>query len=77
MAKPFLKWAGGKSRLLAQMAPHLPRRFNRYHQPFHGSGVLFFWLGENGFDRQAFLSDGNRELINCYVCVRDKQVCEP
>ena len=64
--KPFLKWAGGKRWLIPQLLDQLPG-FNNYYEPFVGSGVLFFALEP----RRAILSDSNRELINCYRCVRD------
>ncbi|MBA3825115.1 MAG: DNA adenine methylase [Ktedonobacterales bacterium] len=66
--KPFLKWAGGKGRLLAQYAPYLPRTFGTYHEPFCGGGAVFFHL----VPAQAVLSDINPELVNVYACVRDE-----
>ena len=66
--RPFLKWVGGKGQLLSQLWPHLPERFERYHEPFLGGGALFFALRP----RRAFLSDVNRELIDCYTAVRDQ-----
>lgn len=65
--RPFLKWVGGKGQLLSQLWPHLPGSFERYHEPFLGGGALFFALRP----RRAFLSDVNRELIDCYIAVRD------
>ncbi len=77
-AKPFLKWAGGKSQLLAQLAPLFPRQFNGYHEPFVGSAAVFFCLynlkqrGEvKGSMKRASLTDSNEDLINCYRAVRD------
>ncbi len=67
-AKPFLKWAGGKGRLLAQYAPYLPRTFGTYHEPFCGGGAVFFALAPT----RAVLSDINPELVNVYSCVRDE-----
>jgi DNA adenine methylase len=65
--RPFLKWAGGKSRLIAQYQPYLPKDFRTYYEPFLGGGALFFH-----FQPQcAVLSDINPELVNVYTCVRD------
>lgn len=71
-ASPFLKWAGGKGQLLAQLEPLLPKRFGRYIEPFVGGGALFFHLHNLGrITKGAILSDLNAELINCYRVVRD------
>jgi DNA adenine methylase len=66
-ARPFLKWAGGKGRLIPQYESHLPRYFEAYHEPFLGGGAIFFHL----LPKQAILSDINPELVNVYRCVRD------
>ncbi len=66
-ARPFLKWAGGKSRLIAQYQPFLPQSFDTYYEPFLGGGALFFHLRP----QRAILSDINPELVNVYTCVRD------
>lgn len=68
-AAPFLKWAGGKSRLITQYAPFLPARedINRYYEPFIGSAALFFYLQP----RPARLSDMNWKLVETYKVVRD------
>ncbi len=65
--RPFLKWAGGKSRLIAQYQPYLPTDFRTYHEPFLGGGALFFHFQPT----RAVLSDINPELVNVYRCVRD------
>jgi DNA adenine methylase len=70
--RPFLKWVGGKSQLLEQMEPLLPPTFERYFEPFVGGAALFFNLrAKQRIDAGAYLSDVNKELIDCYVAVRD------
>lgn len=69
---PFLKWAGGKSQLLDALVGCLPDRFGCYFEPFLGGGALFFRLFSMGLVRRAFLSDSNKDLINCYLVVRDE-----
>lgn len=64
--KPFIKWAGGKSRLLPILRKMIPNSFERYFEPFLGGGALFFDLGSS----PAVLSDTNEELINCYQIVK-------
>jgi DNA adenine methylase len=66
--KPFLKWAGGKTRLLGALRESLPPRFNRYIEPFVGGGALYFDLSP----KAAVLGDSNPELMNCYEVVRDQ-----
>jgi len=71
MAKPFLKWAGGKKSLLPELLQAAPAQIETYYEPFVGGGALFFALQSEGRFRRAVLSDSNRELINAYVQVRD------
>ena len=72
-AAPFLKWAGGKGRLLSQLEPMLPPRFRRYIEPFAGGGAVFFHLHAlERLRRGAVLSDRNAELIGCYRVVQDE-----
>ena len=64
---PFLKWAGGKRQLLAQIRERMPREYNRYYEPFIGGGaVVFDLLPEN-----ALINDINEALINAYVQIRE------
>jgi DNA adenine methylase len=48
IAKPFLKWAGGKGQLLSQLEAALPYELNdeefRYFEPFVGSGAMLFFM---------------------------------
>lgn len=75
LPKPFLKWAGGKTQLLAQFAPFFPKNFYRYHEPFVGSAAVYwqiFSLRQQGIlhFHHAFLTDSNAELINCYLVIQ-------
>ncbi len=69
--RPFLKWAGGKTQLADALLERKPVSFNAYHEPFVGSGALFFRLYRGNDIRQAILSDINHELVNTYLAVRD------
>lgn len=65
-AHPFVKWAGGKARLVAKLQKVLPNRIETYHEPFLGGGALFFALASTGRFKHAVLNDANAELINSY-----------
>ena len=67
-AIPFLKWAGGKRWLTYGYPELFPDKYERYYEPFLGSGAAFFSLRP----KNATLADINRELIDCYVAVRDE-----
>lgn len=59
---PFLKWAGGKRWLVASYSGLLPKKFDRYFEPFLGGGAMFFAL----MPEKATLSDVNERLVDCY-----------
>lgn len=65
--KPIMKWAGGKSQLLAELLPRVPEKYGKYIEPFFGGGALFFALEPDN----AIISDSNPELINMYSQVAD------
>ncbi len=69
-ARPVLKWAGGKGRLLAELIARIPNQFNTYHEPFIGGGALFFALAGQGRIGRANLSDANGSLIDVYVALQ-------
>jgi len=66
--RPFLKWAGGKNKLIQQYLPYFPEGYCRYHEPFLGGGAIFFYLQPS----QSFLTDINIELVNVYRCVQEQ-----
>lgn len=41
VAKPILKWAGGKTQMLSELLPKVPSSYGRYIEPFFGGGALF------------------------------------
>jgi DNA adenine methylase len=67
---PFVKWAGGKGQLLAQLEPFFPPpgSYVRYFEPFLGGGAVYFHLQP----ARAVLSDLNEELVNTYEVIRDQ-----
>jgi DNA adenine methylase len=69
---PFVKWAGGKARLLSQYEPFLPAHFEGYIEPFVGGGALFFHLKREGrlAGGRMVLMDRLEELVNCYLVIQ-------
>lgn len=72
LGEPFIKWAGGKSQLLGQLADFYPHAVERYVEPFVGSAAVFFDIKRRFQPRYVLLSDTNAELITCYEAVRDE-----
>ncbi|OFX49285.1 MAG: modification methylase [Bacteroidetes bacterium GWA2_30_7] len=77
IAKPFLKWAGGKSQLINEIEKSLPldvvnNKFT-YIEPFVGSGAVLFWM-LNNFPKmeKAVINDINSDLINTYKVIADR-----
>lgn len=67
LAKPFLKWAGGKRQMLPELLKHVPAEYGRYFEPFVGGGALFFALQP----KRAVLNDLNTRLARTFIAVRD------
>lgn len=67
-AKPFLRWAGSKRKLLPAISELLPSTFDRYIEPFAGSACLYFHLTP----QNAILGDINEDLINTYLQVQHR-----
>ena len=72
--RPLLKWAGGKRQLLPALRQYYPVHFERYLEPFVGSGAVFFDLFSLGrLDGvPATLTDVNVDLVGTYRTVRDR-----
>jgi DNA adenine methylase len=72
-SRPFLKWAGGKTQLLPQLAKFYPPKgsVKRYIEPFLGSGAVFFHFKALVGPRSAILWDNNRELIDTFKAVQE------
>lgn len=66
-SKPFLRWSGGKQRLLPELARHLPAR-GRLIEPFVGAGSVFLGLE---FDRYV-INDANDDLVAVWAALQDQ-----
>lgn len=74
IAKPFLKWVGGKGQLLGEIQryyPFLDPSINRYVEPFVGGGAVLFDVLSKYNELDVYISDINEELVNVYQVVRD------
>lgn len=77
IAKPFLKWAGGKTQLITEIEMSLPYEITNekftYIEPFVGSGAVLFWM-LNNFPKleKAVINDINADLINTYRVIASK-----
>jgi len=67
----FLKWAGGKRRILPLLETHFPKKVNCYFEPFLGGGSVFFYFKKKYNPKLCIISDSNEDLINSYLDVRD------
>lgn len=63
--RPFLKWAGGKYRLLHEITPHFPEG-TCLVEPFVGAGSVFL---NTQFERYL-LADINVDLINLFNVIK-------
>lgn len=76
-AKPFVKWAGGKGKLLKQLEEFLPTDFDKhqdvtYIEPFVGGGaMLFYMLQKHKNISKAVINDINSDLIRCYELIKN------
>tara|TARA_Y100000310_G_scaffold345523_1_gene465968 strand:+ start:4682 stop:5611 length:930 start_codon:yes stop_codon:yes gene_type:complete len=82
LAKPFLKWAGGKRQLLDDIRTFLPPKINKidtYVEPFLGGGAVFFFIAQNyntsdcfnQSTRYHYLFDVNEDLVNVYNTIKN------
>ncbi|WP_231490412.1 DNA adenine methylase [Pedobacter sp. Leaf170] len=74
-AKPFLKWAGGKTQLIPAIESLLPENIKTlqdltYVEPFIGSGAVFFWFIQKFKIKHAIINDVNTDLINVYKVIK-------
>lgn len=76
IAKPFVKWVGGKRQLVERLRHRMPDEIGDYYEPFVGAGALFFDIAQDSTLRRGtmHINDINESLVNCYAQIRDR--CE-
>lgn len=65
--KPVIKWVGGKQGNLHYIKELLPKKFNKYYEPFAGGLAVLLDLNPTDFT----INDINPELFNMYTQIRD------
>lgn len=66
--KPFVKYAGGKSKEANLVIKYMPKNYNRYFEAFVGGGSIYFAL-ENP---KSYINDFSEDLISLYNCIKNE-----
>lgn len=74
-ASPFVKWAGGKSKLIQIILNKVSNHFHleemeHYIEPFVGGGAMFFYLANHYRFKSMTIMDINLDLINTYRSIK-------
>lgn len=77
LAKPFLKWVGGKTQLLEQLDFYYPEQLKvgeikQYFELFLGGGAVFFDVIQKYSIERAYLSDINHDLVLTYLVIQQQ-----
>jgi len=83
-AKPFIKWAGGKTQLLPVFQKHYPNELKlgiveNYFEPFMGGASVFFDIVQKFEIKNSFLLDSNFEIVLIYTVIQKRAedlICE-
>ncbi len=79
IAKPFIKWVGGKGKLVPELVKLFPKKFNNYFEPFVGGGALFYEVKQKNEIAFSSINDINKKLIIAYKQIQqnpDKLISE-
>jgi DNA adenine methylase len=69
--KPFIRWVGGKARLLPKILPYVPADISNYFEPFLGGGAVFL-ATKPRISGYAYLADLNEHLVCAWAALRDQ-----
>ena len=75
-AKPFVKWAGGKTQLVKEIDKAIPTHLKQsrftYIEPFVGGGAVLFWILQRYHNvERAIINDINADLMNSYLTIKE------
>ena len=76
ICKPFLKWVGGKNKLLNKILLKIPNKITNYYEIFLGGGSVL--LAILSYQQQGFIEitdtiyafDYNKALINLFISIK-------
>jgi len=75
IAKPFIKWAGGKSQLINEIETVVQKQKKEkftYIEPFVGGGAILFWMLENYPNlEKVIINDINSDLTLTYKTIKE------
>ena len=71
VAKPFIKWVGGKSQLIEEIREKYPSKIEKYCEPFVGGGAVLFDVLSHYQPKTVLINDINKELINTYAQIKN------
>ena len=71
LAKPFIKWVGGKSQLLEEIREKYPSKIDKYCEPFVGGGAVLFDILSKFQPKEILINDINKKLINTYSQIKN------
>ena len=64
--KPFIKWAGGKEKELPIILDNLPKKFDRFIEPFVGGGAVYLNIN----CKNSIINDKSDELMLLYKMIK-------
>lgn len=67
--KPYIKYPGGKTKLLKTIWSKFPKTIDIYLEPFFGGGSVFFYLLPR--IKKAYISDISADIIDSLEVIRD------
>ena len=67
--QPFIKWPGGKQEELKVIIPNLPKKIERYIEPFVGGGAVYLNIDKA---EKLIINDKSKELISLYEHIKEQ-----
>jgi DNA adenine methylase len=72
IAKPFIKWVGGKGKLVPELEKYFPKKITRYFEPFIGGGAVFYEVIKSNNLEFSLVNDINKKLITTYQQIKTR-----